>query len=352
MASTSITQIGLAMSGGVDSTACALLLKKYYQVHGFLMDIGQPSFAEQAEEVETIAGQLGIDLQVVDLKVRFKEIVLNYFIDSYRKGKTPNPCMICNREIKCGLFLEHILATGLETMATGHYVQCREIDGCPALCKGVDARKDQSYFLARLTMTQLGKLHFPLGSMRKEQTYEFMEAHGFKDFRGKESQDVCFLKDKKMSEYLDEKLDSSMRAGPIVTVDGKEIGWHRGLHRYTVGQRRGLGLPDHTPWYVCALDADANRLMVGKNEDLNTRILTAVAPHWLVASPPRIGTRFRVKIRSTHYGAMATIIEIDQTHIAVEFDKPQRAISPGQYAVLYLDDQVIGSAEISESQSR
>ena len=339
-------QIGLAMSGGVDSTACALLLQEHYEVHGFLMDIGQPSFATQAEEVEIIAGRLGIDLQIIDLKVRFQEIVLDYFIDSYRKGKTPNPCIICNREIKCGLFLEHILSTGLETMATGHYVRRCEIDGHPALYQGVDTHKDQSYFLARLTMDQLERLRFPLGSRRKEQTYEFMEGHGFWDFRGKESQDVCFLKNRSVSEFLDEKLDSSMKAGPIVTVDGEEIGRHRGLHRYTVGQRRGLGLPDQTPWYVCALDADANRLIVGKNDSLDTRLLTAVAPHWLVASPPESGARFKVKIRSTHSGAMATITEIDQSHIAIEFDQQQRAISPGQFAVLYDNDRVIGSAEI------
>ena len=343
-------QIGLAMSGGVDSTASALFLKEHYKVQGFLMDIGQPSFAEQADEVKTIAGRLGIDLQIVDLRARFQEIVLDYFIDSYKKGKTPNPCMICNREIKCGLFLEHIRSTGLETMATGHYVQRREIDGCPALFQGVDPHKDQSYFLARLSLEQLGRLYFPLGSMHKDQTYEFMEAHGFRDFRGKESQDVCFLKDTTVSEFLDDKLDHSINAGSIVTVEGKEIGRHKGLHRYTVGQRRGLGLPDHTPWYVCALDSDTNRLIVGKNEHLNTRLLKAVAPHWLAPSAPGCGDRFKVKIRSTHSGAMATITEVDQTRIAVEFDQPQRAISPGQFAVLYHDNRVIGSAEIIASQ--
>ena len=342
-------QIGMAMSGGVDSTASALLLSEHYTVHGFLMDIGQPRFAEQAEQVETLSGRLGIDLKIVDLKARFQKIVLDYFIDSYKNGKTPNPCMICNREIKCGLFLEHILSTGLDAMATGHYVQCRETDGYPALFQGVDPRKDQSYFLARLTVEQLGRLRFPLGSMHKAQTYEFMEAHGFRDFRGKESQDVCFLKDSTVSEFLSDKLGNSIAAGPIVTVDGKEIGRHQGLHRYTVGQRRGLGLPDHTPWYVCALDAGTNQLIVGKNEHLNIRVLTAVAPHWLVPAPPRHGDRFTVKIRSTHAGAMATITDIDRTLIAVEFDQPQRAISPGQYAVLYHRNQVIGSAEIIAS---
>ncbi len=335
------------MSGGVDSTASALLLKEHYQVHGFLMDIGQPGFAEQAAEVETIAYRLGIELSIVDLKDRFNDLVLDYFIDSYRTGKTPNPCMVCNREIKCGLFLEHIVSTGLETMATGHYVRREEIDGIVCLFEGEDRHKDQSYFLARLTIPQLSRMLFPLGSMRKEQTYRFMEARGFNDFRGKESQDVCFLKDTSVAEFLSAHLDRQMKPGPIVTTAGEQIGSHQGLHRYTVGQRRGLGLADHSPWYVCGLDPVSNRIIVGKNEDLSSMALKAVSPHWLVSPPPCIGDRFRVKIRSTHQGALATIKESGDTHLLIEFDQPQRAISPGQYAVLYDESRVIGSAEIS-----
>ena len=334
------------MSGGVDSTACALLLKEHYEVHGFLMDIGQPGFSDQAHEVQTIADRLGITLHIVDLKDRFSEIVLDYFIDSYQQGRTPNPCMICNRDIKCGLFLDYVRSTGFEKMATGHYVQRREIDGRPGLFRGTDPHKDQSYFLARLSLKQLENLHFPLGTMRKEQTYLFMEAHGFDNFRGRESQDVCFLKGTSVREFLDERLGGRMQEGPIVTVAGDEIGRHQGLHRYTVGQRRGLGLPDQSPWYVCALDAETNRLIVGKNEDLNTNILHAAAPHWLVPSPPTIGDRFTVKIRSTHRGAMATIKELETASLMVEFDEPQRAISPGQFAVVYDQDRVMGCAEI------
>ena len=335
------------MSGGVDSTASALLLKEHYEVYGFLMNIGQPGFAEQAQEVRALADRLDIDLSIVDLKDRFKEVVLNYFVDSYRGGKTPNPCMVCNREIKCGLFLDHVLSTGLESMATGHYVRLREIDGDLGLFTGIDPHKDQSYFLARLTIPQLKRLHFPLGQMRKEETYRFIEAHGFDNFRGKESQDVCFLKGTSVATYLDGELASSMGPGPIVTFDGNEIGTHQGLHRYTVGQRRGLGLPDHSPWYVCSLDPDTNQLIVGKNEALNSSILKGVAPHWLIPSPPAVGDRFMVKIRSTHRGAAATITELDEETIGVEFDQPQRALSPGQFAVLYDNDRVIGAAEIS-----
>ena len=347
MASISLKQIGLAMSGGVDSTASALLLKRDFQVHGFLMDIGQPGFGDQAAGVEALAEQLDISLTIVDLKDRFKDTVLDYFINSYRRGKTPNPCMVCNREIKCGLFLEHILSTGLETMATGHYVRRLEIDGDLGLFEGLDPHKDQSYFLARLTSSQLEKMRFPLGSMHKEETYRFMEEHGFYDFRGKESQDVCFLKGTSVADFLDDQLNTRMESGPIVTVAGKEIGTHRGLHRYTVGQRRGLGLADHSPWYVCGLDANTNRVIVGRNEELNTRHLMAESPNWLTNSPPKAGDTFKVKIRSTHRGAEATIVDLDDTQIALEFDQPQRAISPGQYAVLYDSNRVIGSAEIS-----
>lgn len=340
-------QIGLAMSGGVDSTACALLLKEHYQVHGFLMDIGQPGFSDQAEEVHALAGRLGIKLEVVDLKHHFKKIVLDYFIDSYRKGKTPNPCMACNREIKCGLFLDHVSSTGLPAMATGHYVRRQEIDGEVGLFEGIDPHKDQSYFLARLTTSQLNRLRFPLGSMHKEDTYRFIESHGFLDFRGKESQDVCFLKGTSVAEYLDAELGSGMEPGPIVTLEGEQIGTHLGLHRYTVGQRRGLGLPDHSPWYVCGLDAATNRLIIGKNEELQATVVKGLAPNWLVSSPPAAGDRFKVKIRSTHRGAAAIVRKIDHVCLELEFDQPQRAISPGQYAVLYDNGRVIGSAEIS-----
>lgn len=334
------------MSGGVDSTASALLLKEHHTVHGFLMDIGQPGFENQANQVEAIAGRIGVELTIVDLKDEFDHLVLNYFSDSYREGKTPNPCMVCNQKIKCGLFLEHVLSTGMDFMATGHYVRRQEVNAEPGLFTGVDPNKDQSYFLARLTADQLTRMLFPLGSMRKEQTYEFMEEQGFDDFRGKESQDICFLKGTTVAEFLDVRQDDRTEPGPIVTIDGEHLGTHQGLHRYTIGQRRGLRLPDQSPWYVCALDHSENRVVVGKNDDLFTDRLKAIEPNWLVARLPRVGDRFRVKIRYTHRGSEATLTVLGEDSIELQFDQPQRAVAPGQFVVLYHEDRVIGSAEI------
>ncbi len=334
------------MSGGVDSTASALLLKEHYQVHGFLMNIGQPGFVEQAEQVRCIAERLDIDLTIIDLKVQFEDLVLRYFTTAYLSGKTPNPCMVCNREIKCGLFLEQILMTGVDLMATGHYVRWANLNGTMALLKGVDSSKDQSYFLARLSSDQLAKMRFPLGGMLKDDTYRFMESHGFMDFRGKESQDICFLKDTTVANFLSSRVSDRIPGGAIVTVDGRELGRHRGLHRYTVGQRRGLGLPDQSPWYVCRLDAVNNRVIIGKNEDLFVSQLRAHSPNWLVPSTPQPGERFEVKIRYTHQGARATIIAVDDDQICLEFNTPQRGVSPGQFVVLYEGERVIGCAEI------
>lgn len=349
LARTSMKQIAVAISGGVDSTACTLILKKQFDVHGLLMDIGQPGFDAQVEQVQSIAGMIGIEFEIVDLKDQFEKIVLDYFVSSYAAGKTPNPCIICNREIKCGLLLEHMAISGAEKLATGHYVSCREIDGNIGLFKGTDPIKDQSYFLARLSTDQLKRMHFPLGEMQKEETYRLVESFGFSGFRGNESQDVCFLQDTSVADFLDMRLEKRISAGPIVTSDGKEIGTHNGLHRYTIGQRRGLGLPDHSPWYVQKLDTAQNQLIVCKGEELFSTKLQAKDMNWLVSDIPRAGDRFDVKIRSTHRGTPCTITEFDRDGITVEFDDAQRAVTPGQFIVLYEHDRVIGSGEITAS---
>lgn len=334
------------MSGGVDSTAVALLLKDRLDVQGFFMNLGQPDFETQKHRVERLAGSMGVPLRVIDLRKQFKILVTDYFTSSYFKGKTPNPCMVCNREIKFGLFMQTILSTGMARMATGHYARIDQQADEFTLREGVDGSKDQSYFLARLTQQQLSQILFPLGSMTKRDIYDYVESRGYDDFRGLESQDVCFLKNSSVASFLESNATHSTMSGPIMSTGGAHLGRHIGLHRYTIGQRRGLGLPDSTPWYVCTIDYHNNTLVVGKQQELLANRLSARSAHWLTRSTPLPGDTYRVKIRYSHPGASARFTSVTKDTFTLEFNEPQRSIAPGQYAVLYDGDRVIGSGEI------
>jgi tRNA-specific 2-thiouridylase len=310
------------------------------------MNTGQPDFEPQRQRVAEICTRLGIDLFVVDLKEKFKSSVLDYFTQSYLRGTTPNPCAICNRDIKFGLFMDHILAGGNQLGATGHYARVTDVNGEICLLKGIDPKKDQSYFLARLKPSQLSRVSFPLGEMLKEETYEFVESEGFHDFRGLESQDVCFFSDDDLSSYLARNLPTASEQGPIVTRSGEVIGHHDGLFRYTVGQRKGLGLPHHSPWYVYAIEPEENRLVVCKNEELFSSTVVAASPNWLSRETVKQGSTFTVKTRSTHAGSPARIAYSDQSSFTLVFNEPQRAVTPGQFVVLYEGERVVGSGEI------
>lgn len=342
--------VGIAMSGGVDSTAVALLLKDKYEVQGFFMALDQPDFEQQKGRVEFLAEGIGIPLQVIDLKKQFKKLVLDYFSNSYFQGKTPNPCMICNREIKFGLFMDTILSVGMDRVATGHYARIDHRADEYFLHTGTDFKKDQSYFLSRLTQQQLSRALFPLGSMSKSDIYRFVESEGYTDFRGRESQDICFLKGKKVGSFLENYDKPSVAPGPVVSTTGAVLGQHKGLYRYTIGQRRGLGLPDLSPWYVCTIDHVNNTLVVGKDKDLFTPTLFACSAHWLNRAKPENNRKYTVRIRYSHPGTSARFTFISKDSFKLTFDEPQRAVAPGQYAVLYDGDRVVGSGEIVSEQ--
>jgi tRNA-specific 2-thiouridylase len=339
-------QIGIAMSGGVDSTACALLLREHYQVKGFFMQLAQPNFTAQKTRVQTIADKMGISLHIIDLRQEFNQKVVDYFTGSYYQGRTPNPCVICNREIKFGLFMEAILGAGMDKMATGHYARLEKKDDSYHLYSGDDPKKDQSYFLSRLSQQQLAKVIFPLGEQTKEQTYRFVEEHGFDDFPGLESQDVCFLENSRIGDFLDDRASGENFAGPIVSTSGKVLGRHQGLFRYTIGQRKGLGISSDGPLYVVGLDATGNRVIVGGNEELFSKRIRVEKLHWLAGRAPDITINYKVRIRYSHRGSMAQLVLDDNGDGNIIFYEPQRAVTPGQFAVIYHGTELLGSGII------
>jgi len=334
------------MSGGVDSTACALLLKEHYEIEGFFMHLAQPDFARQKTKVASVANKLGIRLNIIDLRHEFEQKVLHYFSSSYLQGLTPNPCVVCNREIKFGLFMENILHHGMDQIATGHYARIIEDSGIYRLYKGADPKKDQSYFLSRLNQMQLSRVLFPLGERTKESTYTFVEQHGFDDFRGLESQDVCFLEDKGIGPFLETCSPKTENQGPILSTSGEHLGNHHGLFRYTIGQRKGLGISSDAPLYVIDLDRKNNSVIVGKNEELFKTAIDIKALHWLAGTHPLLNREYTVRIRYSHRGAVATLIPEESGRAKVIFKEPQRAVAPGQFAVIYDDSELLGSGII------
>ncbi len=342
--------IAVALSGGVDSLMAAHLLQASGRhVLGVHFLTGHAP-AEAVHGVQAVADQLGISLDVVELTDQFRQQIVKPFIQAYQSGQTPNPCFICNREIKFGALLRHVQKRGINYLATGHYARVMtDRHGHVQLRKGVDAAKDQSYFLAGLSPDQLAAAIFPLGEMTKSETLALARRHGLIPAHARESQDICFIPDGDYVGFMRSQTQAADMPGPIVDLAGRDIGAHRGLHRFTIGQRRGIGCPAAQPYYVVRLDVANNRLVVGHQIDLLSQGAQVTDINWI--QPPEASSFMaQVRVRYRHQ-AVSARVTLDETGGArVHFDTPQMAITPGQAAVFFQQERVLGSGRIVSSQ--
>ena len=357
-------KVVVAMSGGVDSSTVAGLLKEQgHDVIGITMKLYDNSDLEpEIPEVEftgtccslddvsdarRVADQLGIPFYVGNYEKAFMGAVVNSFVDAYAAGRTPNPCVKCNDVVKFRSLLVKARALGADYLATGHYARTDSDDeGNVVLLEGRDTQKDQSYFLAGIPKKSLQRVIFPLGDMTKDEVRAEAERLGLAVARKPESQDICFIPDNNYAGFLESKAPDRLRgSGPIISVEGLSLGKHKGLHRYTVGQRKGLGIAAPEPYYVVGIDAKENTLTVGHRQDAYASGLWASEIKWL-ADMPLSDVPVRARIRHNDKGAMATVSPRDDGGLNVHFKEPVLAVTPGQQLALYDGRRVIGSGTI------
>lgn len=353
-----MTKVVVAMSGGVDSSVAAALLKQQgYDVIGMMLRLWSEAGKEDSNRCCTpeavslarrVAARLDIPFYVIDAKQVFHDTVVRYFLDGYARGETPNPCLICNRQIRWTFLLEHALALGAELMATGHYARLvRSDDGAIRLLRAVDRAKDQSYILHVLTQEKLGRAMFPVGEYTKPQIRALAADLGLPTASRHDSQDLCFLAGEDYREFLKRHAAHTLKPGPIVTLDGSVVGQHDGLANYTIGQRKGLGIASGAPLYVLQKDPTSNALRVGSREELGSYELIAEEVNWTSGSSVETHFRADVKIRYTAREAPAEVEVLDDgDRVRVRFDAPQRDITAGQAAVFYDGDVLLGGGII------
>jgi tRNA-specific 2-thiouridylase len=352
--------IMVAMSGGVDSSVSALLLHgQDVRIEGMFMKNWEEDerFSECPAEVDArdaraVADRLGIPLHTRNFADEYWDHVFEEFLAEYRAGRTPNPDILCNREIKFRTFLEHAEALGADAIATGHYCRTEIRDGRARLLRGRDENKDQSYFLYAVSHEQLAKTRFPIGDLEKPAVREHAERAGFAVHDKKDSTGICFIGERDFRDFLGRYVET--RPGDIRTPEGQVIGQHQGLAFHTLGQRQGLGIggvqghPD-APWYVLHKDLDANVLYAGQGHDhpwlLSTRV-GAEQLSWVSGVAPEAGTRLTAKLRYRQQDQACRVVEIDEERLVVEFETPQRAATPGQSLVLYQGDECLGGGII------
>lgn len=365
-------KIAVAMSGGVDSSAAAAILKEQgHELVGFTMQLwnqnrglsvdenGEPlpsrcCSLDDVYDARRVAEELGFPFYVLNLEREFERDVVQPFVTSYLNGETPIPCVACNSRLKFASLDRLAASLGCQKVATGHYarVEYDAITDRYKLLRGRDPRKDQSYFLWELTQDQLSRSMFPLGEMSKPDARAAARRHELAVAEKSESQEICFVPDGDYAGFIDRYLKSEDRedrlpgAGEIVSTSGELIGEHAGIHRYTIGQRRGIGIAGAQPLYVTSIDSENNRIVVGDQDELQCEKFTAAGVNWIAFEEPNEPVRAEVRVRYRHDAEPATITSLPNHRVLVEFDEPQRAITPGQATVFYRGDEVVGGGWI------
>jgi tRNA-specific 2-thiouridylase len=361
----------VAMSGGVDSSLAAFLLKqKGYQVVGISMKLwdfrevggdvhqdGRCCSIESLNDARSVCRRIGIPHYVVDIRDDFRDHVISDFVDEYLKGRTPNPCIICNTRIKWGSLWRKAEALGADFISTGHYarIQYHEKLKRYFLLKGMDASRDQSYALWGLSQQDLSRTIFPLGEMTKKQVRAMARKEALKVAEREESQEICFVADNDYPRFIKEwegKTTSNavrkIKPGPIFNLKGGELGEHKGIPFYTIGQRRGLGISADKPLYVVRIDAKKNAIYVGENQELFSPSFVVSNVNWVSLDHLNTETRCEIKIRYQHIPQRGTIYPLTDNQIMVKFDQAERAVTPGQSAVFYQGELVLGGGIIDK----
>ena len=348
----------VAMSGGVDSAVSAHLIKQEHEALGVTMKLhdetdnliyGENSCCSNQDiaDAKSVCELVGIPHEVHDFGASFKDCVIKDFIDCYKNGSTPNPCVVCNRKIKFEALLKMALERGYNAIATGHYARIEKSEnGRFLLKKATDLTKDQSYVLYSLTQHQLEHTIFPLGEMTKADARELAEKIGFTNARKHDSQDICFVPDGDYVSFIERTTGETFKKGNFVSLEGKVLGTHEGIIKYTIGQRKGLGIAFGEPIYVIKKDIESNNIVLGRNTDLFGTKLTATNINLISCDKIIEPMRVKAKIRYNQKEQPATVYQIDENRIEVVFDEPQRAITKGQSVVLYDGDIVVGGGII------
>ncbi len=350
----------VAMSGGVDSSVAAYLLKEQgYDCIGVTMKLYEGEDGREStccslsdvEDAKSVCRRLGIPHYTFNFTADFEAQVIDPFVKSYEQGRTPNPCIDCNRRLKFERLYRRGLELGCDYIATGHYVRrAEEPDGTVSLYKAMDPEKEQSYVLYNMTQEQLQKTLFPLGELKKSQVREIAEAQGFLNAQKHDSQDICFVPDGDYAAFIEEYTGKSYPPGPVLDVQGNRLGTHRGIIHYTVGQRKGLGLALGQPMYVKSTDAETNTLVLGHNEELFSSTVYAENLNWIPGTAPEGSMNVVARVRYHGKDQPAALYFLGEGKIRAEFQVPQRAVTPGQAIVFYLGDQMLGGAEITKGE--